>query len=570
MRLEEKIDVAMGRKKADLVLTNVHIVNVFSGEVIQGAVVIFEDTIVALEEVPSKKVINLQGRYVAPGFIDAHVHIESAMVSLLEYAKTVVPRGTSVVIIDPHEIANVLGKEGIQYMIDSGKELPMAVYVMLSSCVPASPFETSGAALSAKDISSFFNEPSVLGLAEMMNFPGVLNNVPEVLEKIRMAENRPMDGHAPGLSGNALSAYISAGIRSDHECTTAEEALEKVRKGMMVFIREGTAAKNLNALLPLVKPENSTRFAFCTDDRHPQDLYAKGHMDDIVRTAIQKGLDPVLAIRLASYNPAQHFGLRDRGAIAPGFKADFVVLDNLENISIYQMYYHGKKVAENGQCVDFPFSSKSMPRSLGAFHVKPFQLDALEIPASKGKIRIIEVVPNQIVTRMRIEMPRVVQDKVVSDPSRDILKMVVVERHQATGNIGLGFVSGFGLQEGAIASSVAHDAHNIIGVGVEDEDIYFAIQEVLRLQGGLVVVQKNKTLAALSLPIAGLMSNQSLRSVAEKVEVLKNSAHALGCQLEDPFIQLSFLALSVIPELKLTDRGLFDGNKFEFVPLFMD
>jgi len=570
MRLEEKIDVAMGRKKADLLFKNVKIVNVFSGEIVEGAIAVSEETIVALEAIPSKRVIDLQGRYVAPGFMDAHVHIESAMVSVQEYAKAVVPRGTTAVVIDPHEIANVLGTEGIQYMIDSAKELPLSVYVMLPSCVPASPFETSGAVLSAKDLLPFFNEASVLGLAEMMNFPGVLMNVPDVLEKIDMAKNRPIDGHAPGLSGYALSAYISAGIRSDHECTTAEEALEKVRKGMMVFIREGTAAKNLDALLPLVKPENATRFAFCTDDRHPLDLGSQGHMDDIVRKAIQKGLDPVLAIRLASYHPATHFGLHDRGAIAPGFKADFMVLDNLEKISIRQVYSRGKLVAENGQCVDFPFSSRNVPRSLGAFHVKPFHVESLEIPVSKGKIRVIEIIPGQIVTRMRIEAPRERHGKVVSDPSRDILKMAVVERHKATGNIGLGFVSGFRLQEGAIASSVAHDAHNLIAVGVEDEDIFVALQEVIRLQGGLVVVSKKKVVAALSLPIAGLMSNQSLEKVSQKIEMLKKIAHELGCGLEDPFMQLSFLALPVIPELKLTDRGLVDVSKFEFVPLFVD
>lgn len=570
MRVEEKIDVAMGRKKADLVLKNARIVDVFAGEVIRGTIAIYEDTIVALEEVPSKKTIDLHGQYVAPGFMDAHVHIESAMVTLPEYAKAVVPRGTSAVVIDPHEIANVLGKEGIQYMIDSAKGLPLSVYVMLSSCVPASPFETSGAVLSAQDILPFFNEPSVLGLAEMMNFPGVLMNVPEVLEKIHIAGNRSIDGHAPGLSGQALSAYISAGIRSDHECTTAEEALEKVRKGMMVFIREGTAAKNLDALLPLVKPENSTRFAFCTDDRHPQDLCTQGHIDDIVRKAIQKGLDPVLAIRLASYNPAIHFGFHDQGAIAPGFKANFLVMDNLKDISIQQVYHHGKLVAENGQCVDFPFSPRNMPRSLGAFHVKPFDLTSLQIPMAKGKIRVIQLIPGQIVTQTRIEDPKESHGKVVSDPSRDILKMVVVERHHATGNIGLGFVSGFGFQKGAIASSVAHDAHNIVAVGVEDDDIFFAIQEVIRLQGGLVVVHNQKTVSALSLPIAGLMSNQSLKSVAEKVEMLKKSAAELGGKLEDPFMQLSFLALSVIPELKLTDKGLVDGNKFDFVPLFVE
>ena len=570
MRLEEKIDVAMGRKKADLLFKNVKIVNVFSGEIVEGAIAVSEETIVALEAIPSKRVIDLQGRYVAPGFMDAHVHIESAMVSVQEYAKAVVPRGTTAVVIDPHEIANVLGTEGIQYMIDSAKELPLSVYVMLPSCVPASPFETSGAVLSAKDLLPFFNEASVLGLAEMMNFPGVLMNVPDVLEKIDMAKNHPIDGHAPGLSGYALSAYISAGIRSDHECTTAEEALEKVRKGMMVFIREGTAAKNLDALLPLVKPENATRFAFCTDDRHPLDLGSQGHMDDIVRKAIQKGLDPVLAIRLASYHPATHFGLHDRGAIAPGFKADFMVLDNLEKISIRQVYSRGKLVAENGQCVDFPFSSRNVPRSLGAFHVKPFHVESLEIPVSKGKIRVIEIIPGQIVTRMRIEAPRERHGKVVSDPSRDILKMAVVERHKATGNIGLGFVSGFRLQEGAIASSVAHDAHNLIAVGVEDEDIFVALQEVIRLQGGLVVVSKKKVVAALSLPIAGLMSNQSLEKVSQKIEMLKKIAHELGCGLEDPFMQLSFLALPVIPELKLTDRGLVDVSKFEFVPLFVD
>jgi adenine deaminase len=568
MDLAEIIDAAAGRIPCDLLLKNGRIVNVLSGEIVPGCVAVHGGRIVAMEETPSKRVIDLEGRTVAPGFIDAHVHIESSMVTVSQYARAVVPRGTTAAVIDPHEIANVLGVEGVRMMIDSAKGGALDVFVMVPSCVPATDMETSGASLSAADIASFYPDAAVLGLAEMMNFPGVLSKDPEVMKKIRTAKNGRIDGHAPGLTGANLSAYISAGIRSDHECTTADEAREKIRKGMCVFIREGTAAKNLDALLPLVRAENADCFAFCTDDRHPFDLLRQGHLDYLIRRAVESGLDPVLAVRMATRNPARYFGLEDRGVVAPGRLADLTVLDDLKTMKVAMVFKNGAVAAESG-VLDPRFGTGARVRAIPSVRVKPFASDRFEITADGSKrLRAIRMIPNQIVTRTEWIAPKIENGRVVSDPESDVLKIAVIERHRASGNVGLGMVRGFGLKRGALGSSVAHDSHNLIVVGTSDADLRAAADALIRMQGGLVAVENGAVLAELSLPVAGLMTPEPIETVSEKIEVLKQTARSMGCAVEDPFMQLSFLALPVIPELKLTDRGLFDAIRFEPVPLF--
>jgi len=568
MELTEIIDAAAGRIPCDLLLKNGRIVNVFSGEIVPGCVAVHGGCIMAMEETPSKRVIDLDGRTIAPGFIDAHVHIESSMVTVSQYARAVVPQGTTSAVIDPHEIANVLGREGIRAMMDSAKGGPLDVFVMVPSCVPATGMETSGASLSAEDIASFYPEPTVLGLAEMMNFPGVLFKDPEVLEKIRTAKNGRIDGHAPGLTGRNLSAYIAAGIGSDHECTTVEEAREKIRKGMCVFIREGTAAKNLETLLPLVRAENADRFAFCTDDRHPFDLLRQGHLNYLIRRAVELGLDPVIAVRMATWNPARHFGLRDRGAVAPGFIADLAILDDLRSMKVRMVLKNGQVVAESG-VLDPRFVSAVKVEAIPSLRVKSFGIDRFEIKSEGSKkLRAIRMIPNQIVTRTEWILPKTENGRVMSDPESDVLKIAVIERHRATGNVGVGMVRGFGLKRGALGSSVAHDSHNLIVVGTSDADLRTAADALIRMQGGLVAVDKGEVLGELPLPVAGLMTSEPIETVSERLEALKQTARSMGCAVEDPFMQLSFLALPVIPELKLTDRGLFDVVQFKPVSLF--
>jgi adenine deaminase len=570
MDLSEIIDAATGRIQADLLLKNGKIVNVFSGEIVPCDVAIHRDRIVAMEEVPAKTIIDLKGKTVAPGFIDGHVHVESSMVTVPQYARAVLPQGTTSVVIDPHEIANVLGREGVQMMIESARGIPLDVFVMVPSCVPATHMETSGAVLSAEDIASFYSEPTVLGLAEMMNYPGVLFKDPEVLEKIRSAKNGLVDGHAPGLSGKDLSAYVATGIGSDHECTTVDEAREKIRKGMTVLIREGTAAKNLETLLPLVRPENAGCFAFCTDDRHPFDLLTQGHLNYLVRRSVELGLDPAIAVRLATRNPALHYGLKDRGAVAPGYRADLVIFDDFRSMTVRLVLKNGRLVAENGRLKE-DFSKTGKSRATQSVHVKPFGTDRFGVKAEGSqKILVIGVIPDQIVTKIERLDPKVENGMLVGDLKNDILKIAVIERHKETGNIGVGFARGFGLKRGALGSSVAHDSHNLIVVGTNDADLHAAATELIRMRGGLVAIESGKVRASLPLPVAGLLTEEPLEAVSEKLEELKRAARSLGCALNDPFMQLSFLALPVIPELKLTDKGLVDVVQFKTVPLFSE
>ena len=569
MNLNEIIKAAHGEKPVDLLLTNAKIINVFAGEVVPGAVAFSEGMIVGFGQYEARNVVDLKGRYVAPGFIDGHVHIESSMTCVSEFARAVVARGTTTVAADPHEIANVLGTAGIEYMLQSAEQQPMNIYFTLPSCVPATDMETAGARLTSEDLQPLLGKERIIALAEMMNFPGVIYRDPDVLAKINAArqQKKPVDGHAPGLMGRELYAYASAGIQSDHECTTEQEAREKLMAGMYIMIRQGTCAKNLQALLPAVNDKTARRMMWCSDDRHPHDLIAEGHIDSIVYEAIQSGLDPILAIQMATLNPAEYFNLDHLGAIAPGRQADMAIFSNLKKPVIEAVYCRGILTAENGEIsphIQTP-PATTVPPSM---NVDVNKID-FAIPADGKQVRAIQIVPEQVITRQLVEEITVKNNQAVSDPSKDMLKMAVIERHSSTGSIGMGFVKGFGLKQGALASSVAHDSHNIIVVGTTDEDMRAAVEAVAEMGGGLAAVSETKLLAALALPIAGLMSLDPVRMVRDQLERLIEVTHEMGTVLEDPFMTLSFMALPVIPELKLTDRGLIDVNKFEIVPLFV-
>ncbi|MFA6371942.1 MAG: adenine deaminase [Methanothrix sp.] len=562
--LQELIAAARGEIEVDLLLAGGYVANVLSGEVYRTDVAIHKGRIAGFDCSSAALVLELDGKIIAPGFIDGHVHIESAMVTVPEYARAVVPRGTTTVVADPHEIANVWGEAGIKYMLQSSRDIPLNVFVMLPSCVPATNLESAGAALGVDALAGLLPEERVLGLAEVMNYPGVIFRDAEVMKKLALAGRRPVDGHAPGLTGRDLSAYISAGIRSDHECTTIEEALEKLRSGMHIMLREGSAAKNLLDLLPLVTAQNARRFLFVSDDRHPADILQEGHIDFMVKTAIEQGLDPIIALQIASLNAAQCFGLRDLGAIAPGYRADIAVLDELEHPHVVRVIKDGKVVAEDDEFIaplKSPVAARHKTMQIGPI--------SFEILAEKGPARVIGIVPHQIITRSLQLLPKIQDGKVVSDVDRDILKMAVVERHKATGNVGLGLVQGFGLASGALASSVAHDSHNIVAVGVSDEDMLAAVLAVKEMGGGLVAVAEGKVVASLPLPVAGLLSEGYMRDVAEGIAECIDAAHTMGCKLEDPFMTLSFLCLPVIPELKLTDKGLVDVREFRVVGMFL-
>ena len=564
---EELIAAARGEIEVDLLLSGGQLANVLSGEVYRADVAVHRGRVVGFECSSARDVLELEGQIIAPGFIDGHVHIESSMVTVPEYARAVVPRGTTTVVADPHELANVWGQAGIRYILDSSRDLPLNVYVMLPSCVPATDLETAGASLRAADLALLLKEDRVLGLAEMMNYPGVLFRDAEVMAKLALAEGRLVDGHAPGLSGRDLSAYIAAGIGSDHECTTIEEVQEKIRSGMQIMLREGSAAKNLRDLLPLVTAKNAGRFLFVSDDRHPADLLGQGHIDFMVRTAVEQGLKPILALQIASYNAARYFGLSHLGAVAPGYRADMVILDSLESLRPVKVIKDGRVVAEEGRlCVPLKPAGGAQRRSM---NIAPLGPASFRIAAGEGPARVIGVVDGQIVTRSLSLEPRVEEGFVVSDTGRDILKMAVVERHRGTGNIGRGLVQGFGLACGALATSVAHDSHNIAVVGASDEDMLAAVQAVQQMGGGLMAQAEGQVQARLPLPVAGLMSEARLEEVQESLESCIAAARRLGCRLTDPFMTLSFLCLPVIPELKLTDRGLVDVGKFGFVPAFL-
>jgi adenine deaminase len=561
------IEVARGDAPADTLLKNARLVNVRSGEIHDADIAIYDGRVAGFGDYTARETIDLEGQHVCPGLIDAHVHIESSMVTVPEFVRAIVPRGTTAVITDPHEIANVLGVPGIRYMLDSSEGLPLHAFVMASSCVPATDMETAGAALEAADLEPLFQHPRVIGLAEVMNFPGVFLGVPEVLAKIEAAGDRPVDGHSPGLSGLPLNAYAAAGIGSDHECTQLEEAREKLRRGMHIFIREGTTARNLKELLPLVTPRNAANCSFCTDDRHPEDLLEEGHIDALVRMAVAEGLDPVTAIQMATINTATYFGLRGLGMLAPGYRADLVVFDDLQDFHARRVFSEGRVVAEDGEYLGPPPPPPQPPGSGVQVNWDAVSLAVEVSPAARA--RVIHAIPGQIVTGQSVEQLEVEDGRAVADPERDLLKIAVIERHRATGNVGVGFVKGFGLKRGAIASTVAHDNHNIVVVGAGDADMLAAARAVAETNGGQAVVADGEVLAAVPLPIAGLMSDLPLEDVKQRVAAMTRAARELGGTLPDPLMTMSFLALAVIPELKITDLGLVDVSEFRRVPLIV-
>ena len=565
--LKDRIAVARGLRKADLVLKGGRIVNVFSGEIYRADVAIHKGTIAGLGEYEGKKVIDAASKLILPGLIDSHVHLESSMLTPAEFAKAILPNGTTAVVADPHEIANVLGKKGINYILKASEGLPLDFYFMLPSCVPSTPLETSGAQLKTTDLMPFLRHRRVLGLAEMMNYPGALSGDAEVLLKLRSFSDQIIDGHAPGLSGKDLSAYVGAGITSDHECTSAYEAREKMRLGMTIFIREGSAAKDMEALLPAVTPANSRFFCLATDDFQPGDL-KNGSINKLVKKAIRLGLDPMTAVQIATINPARHFGLKRKGAVLPGYDADLVIIDSFEDFTVEMVFKQGKLVAKGDTCI-IPCKSRHHEQNKRTVRMRPITKQDILIKAKTGRARVIELIPDQIETKHSVLPVSVQGSFVFSDTERDILKLVVIERHKATGNIGLGLVKGFGLRSGAIAGTVAHDSHNIIATGVSDDDILVAVSEIRKLQGGLVVVHNKKVLAEIPLPVAGLMSDKPLSYVVKKLAEIETAVNELGVKIKHPFGILSFLALPVIPELKLTDKGLVDVNQFKFVDLFI-
>lgn len=566
--LNEIIHIARGQEPADLLLKNGRVLNVFSGELLHADVAMAGTMIAGLGPgYKARETIDLEKKVICPGFIDGHLHIESTMLTPYQFARAVLPRGTTAVVCDPHEIANVLGLDGIHYMLEASESLPLSVFATASSCVPATHLETSGASLDAEDIAALLEHPRVLGLAEMMNFPGLLFGAPDVLSKLEVARARglPIDGHAPGLSGQDLQAYVAAGVRSDHECTQVEEAREKLRAGMYILIREGTTEQNLAELLPLITPQNSRRCLLVSDDRHPDDLMDQGHLDHSIRLAVQKGLHPITAIQMVTLNAAERFRLWDRGAVAPGYRADLVILSNLKDLAVEMVFSGGQLAAAHGQMIPIePPQAAAPPPSIKI----DWESLNLSIPAQADRARVIGIVKGQIVTVALELSVKKENGLAVADVERDILKLAVIERHNATGNVGLGFVRGIGLKRGALASTVAHDSHNLIVVGASDADMLTAARAVAGMGGGLAVVAAGEVLAKLPLPVAGLMSEEPLETVRRQMDDLLAAARDLGSPLHNPFMTLSFLALPVIPALKLTDRGLVDVNKFDFVPLF--
>lgn len=575
--LRSLIDVAAGRRPADLVLKNAQIVNVVSHEVHSGDVAVVRGRIAGIGDYKAAETVDLRGGYLCPGFIDAHVHIESSMLAVPEFARVVVAHGTTTVIADPHEFANVMGTEGISYVLRTAKNGPIAVYVMLSSCVPASPLESAGAELTAEDLEPFLANPWVLGLAEMMNYPGVVAAQADVLSKIEISANHVVDGHAPSLTGRDLTAYTAAGIMSDHECITADEATEKLRRGLHIMIREGSQTRNLEALIPLVTPATADRFMFCTDDKDVRDLIEEGQIDYMVKKAIAQGLDPILAIRLGSFNAARYFGLRQIGAILPGYRADLVVLDDLKSCRVNRVYRQGVLVAEDGRYLEADAVQQNATPLRSSINVQPVELEELAITALAGmdaanppKIHVIEVLDNRIDTERSIEPATISDGQLVADPGRDLAKLVVVERHRASGEIGRGFARGFRLKCGALAGSVAHDAHNLIAVGTNDNDMHLALHRLVKLKGGLVAARDGQILAEVALPIAGLVTDQPAAVAAQQLRSVTEAARTLGCEFAQPFMALSFLSLSVIGKLKLTNQGLIDVETFQPIPLIVN
>jgi adenine deaminase len=569
--LNHLIDIAKGDVAADLLLRGAQVVNVFTGEVYAANVAIAGEWIagVGTEYSEGKEVLDLEGFFLLPGLINGHFHLESSLLTPAEYALLALGHGTTTVVLDPHEIANVLGSPGIQALIDASKALPLDFFFMAPSCVPATPLETAGGFIPSSDVEKLLKNKRVLGLAEMMNFPGVLRKDPEVLKKIQAARKlgKAIDGHAPLLSGKELNAYVASGNESDHECTRRKEAEEKLRLGMWLMIREGSVAKDLADLLPVVTPQNEHRCLFVLDDLEPSDLIRKGEIDHLLRQAVALGFDPVWAVRMATLNPSERFGLRDRGAIAPGRKADLAAISDLREFRVSLTMKDGKVVAREGKSYPL-FHARFDPKVFQTIKIKPLDESSFDLPLGGEKAWVIGILPDQILTQ---KLPLVVKKDsrgmVVSDPDSDVLKVAVLERHKASGNIGLGLVKGFGLRRGALATSVAHDSHNVLVVGASDEEMRQAVREIEKMQGGFVVIDQGEVKASLRLPIAGLISLEPAEAVTSQMEKLVQAAREIGTIPANPFLTLSFLTLPVIPELKLTDKGLVDVSGFQIISL---
>ncbi len=573
--VRKRIAVSCKQIPADLVIKNGKIIDVFNLDIIEADVAISDGMFVGIGEFEGKQVIDAKNRYVCPAFIDGHVHIESSMVSPSEFAKVVLPHGVTTVITDPHEIGNVSGSEGLSFMIEDSKNLPLDVFLMLPSSVPATSFENNGADLKAKDLEAFYSHPRVLGLAEVMDFPSLKNAENSILDKIVMTAKHHglMDGHLAGVDTNAIDIYRTAGIKTDHECNTAQDALERLRRGMYVLIREGSVAKDLKTLIKVLTPTNARRCLFCTDDKHLDDLIEEGSIDHNIRLAIEEGISPLQAIQMATLNAAECYRLPDKGAIAPGYDADFLLLDQLETIQITEVYKSGNLVAQNGRFVG-KSAAKHVPNTqlMSTVHVSELHEKDIQIPFRNGnKANIIEIIPNQLITNKLVEQVTVENGDFQPSIENDQLKLVVIERHKNTGNIGLGVVKGFGFTDGAIATTIAHDSHNIVATGTNDGDILVAIQVLKDMNGGLVIVKNKQIMASLSLPIAGLMSDKDSQTVNVELDQLKLSLSQLGFVGEfNPFLTLSFLTLPVIPSLKLTDLGLFDVETSTHIPVQMN
>jgi len=562
--LTSMISAARGNQRADLVIKNVKMLDVISGHLTLSDIAIVADRIVGTHaRYDGITEIDGTGKWAVPGFIDTHLHVESSLVTPFEFDRCVLPHGVTTIICDPHEIANVLGGEGLQYFLDCAERTIMDIRINLASCVPATAFETSGARLEINDLLPFIDHPKVIGLAEMMNFPGVLATDPDILDKLVAFQGRHIDGHAPLMGGTDLNAYLSASIRTDHEATSAPEAYEKLAKGMAILIREGSVSKDLNALAEIISADTTSLVALCTDDRNPLDIAEEGHMDALVRALIKKKIKPHHAFRIASFSAARIFGLKDRGLIAPGWRADIALLDDFNDCRVGDVISAGRLVNDD------LFAGRELvpPVGLGSMKAKKLPPKAFEMKPLHGKnqMPVIGIKPGLIITFRQDATLAVSEKGVQPDLKQDVIKVAVVERHGINGNIGHGFVNGFGLKSGAIASSVGHDSHNITVIGTNDADMAAAVNRLIELDGGFAVAENGRILAELALPIAGLMSPQPFETVAETLKTLRAAAHALGCTLPEPFLQVAFLALPVIPHLKMTDRGLFDVDKFDFV-----
>ena len=573
MKIRDIVPVALGKVPADVLLKNAKIVNVYTGKIEENNIALYRKRIAGIGDyTEGLEVIDVKGGFVVPGFIDAHLHIESSMVSPREFARAVLPKGTTTIIADPHEITNVLGLTGLEYLIQTTEGIPLNVYIALPSAVPATSLETSGARLGPEDMISFVDKypRRIIALGEVMNFPGVLNVDNELITKIEILRHKykKIDGHAPGLTGKELNAYIDGFIRSDHESTTAEEAMEKVSRGMQVLIREGTAAKNLEALVKAVTVENHSFFSFCTDDREPQDIVEEGHIDFLIKKAIACGLDPVIALRMATINTARHYNLRSMGAIAPGYKADMVVVDDLKTFAIKMVIKDSEIIAEGGK-VTAPLTGihNNLPDTIGSVTIADFSIETFQIPAAGEKIRVIGVRDGDLYTDPLTMDARIEGGLVTADPGRDLAKVVIFDRHHGK-NIAKAFARGFGIQRGAIATTIGHDSHNMSVIGMNDDDMFLAAKEVKNVSGGIVAALGGEVLATVPLPIAGLMSNLELEDVIDQLSDLKAAIRKMGTA-KDILMILHFIQLAVIPELKVTDQGLVDVLKQDFVDLFV-